>query len=69
MHPSLSFGFASQANDMLPCRYWLPPSPDKFDPHNCFTGCTIERYADMQDLAHMPVGMGVEAAEGSRTYL
>jgi hypothetical protein len=32
--------------------YWLPVHPDTFDMRGgCFTGCPVESYADMQDLA------------------
>ena len=36
-------------------RYWLPPSADEIDiGGGCFTGCSVESYANMQDLASMP---------------
>ena len=34
--------------------YWLPPVLDKFDdPSSCFTGCKIDKFADMRDLSKM----------------
>ena len=34
--------------------YWLPPVLDKFDdPSSCFTGCKIDKFADMRDLSRM----------------
>ena len=51
--------------------YWLPPKLDVFeDPSSCFTGCQIETFADMRDLASMPtapkltVSLGQPAAVG-----
>ena len=34
--------------------YWLPPRQDEFEMGGCFTGCKIDRFADMHDLVAMP---------------
>ena len=44
--------------------YWLPPRLDAFEMGGCFTGCTIDRFADMRDLAVMPRSPPVVATLG-----
>lgn len=35
--------------------YWIPAVPDRFNmAGGCFTGCVVDSFADMQDLAAMP---------------
>lgn len=34
--------------------YWLPPKLDKFEIGGCFTGCVVDNFANMRDLASMP---------------
>jgi exo-1,4-beta-D-glucosaminidase len=34
--------------------YWVPPKLDKFEMGGCFTGCKVDKFADMRDLAGMP---------------
>ena len=33
--------------------YWLPNQPDKFEMGGCFTGCKMDKFADMQDLGRL----------------
>ena len=46
--------------------YWLPPRQDEFEMGGCFTGCVIDRFANMSDLANMPRAPPVAVALASR---
>jgi exo-1,4-beta-D-glucosaminidase len=58
--------------------YWLPLQQDVFDfSGGCFTGCKIDRFANMTDLATMPtspkvsivLGPSTDTAEGLRSQI
>lgn len=47
--------------------YWLPPVLDKFEDlqgDSCFTGCKIDKFADMRDLVTMPAAPPLTVALG-----
>ena len=44
--------------------YWLPPKLDQFEMGGCFTGCKIDEFAHMRDLAAMPASPPLSLALG-----
>ena len=47
--------------------YWLPPKLDKFEMGGCFTGCDIDRFANMRDIVDMPSAPALVVTVGDPT--
>ena len=50
--------------------YWIPAAPDRFNmAGGCFTGCAVDSFADMKDLAAMPRSPKVTVTLGPAALL